>query len=248
MSFGNHETTGHEGDGEGELGKFPPCEPCCLDKLAIGFPRETNPELGLLQLVLVVRLWRKLREHGCCGYSFDQLRDICEVLQLFTATGVNPEFIRQLAAFQMLRDDFHLPLAESTPSTGATGVARSPLLALWATPQATAIRLGCAPVDAGRGEPTRGGASAPSGATWSSSTASPPNSIRCPRLRRLRSRHANAEQLVCTPNHTPARFGQKSYLNSAPRHSVWRWRATCLPPIRCRTPIRRSRYKRRTRR
>jgi hypothetical protein len=135
VSFGNRGTAGREGNGEGELGKFPPCEPCCLDKLAIGFPRETNPELGLLQLVLVVRLWRKLREHGCCGYSFDQLRDICEVLQLFTATGVNPEFIRQLAAFQMLRDDFHLPLAEGTPSAGATGVARSPLLALWATPQ-----------------------------------------------------------------------------------------------------------------
>jgi len=133
VSFGNRGTTGREGNGE--LGKFPPCEPCCLDKLAIGFPRETNSEVGLLQLVLVIRLWRKLREHGCCYYSFDQLRDICEVLQLFTATGVNPEFIRQLAAFQMLRDDFHLPLTEGTPSAGATGVARSPLLALWATPQ-----------------------------------------------------------------------------------------------------------------
>ena len=135
VSFGNNGTNAREGDGEGELGKFPPCEPCCLNTLVIGFPRETNAELGLLKLVLVVRLWRKLRGNSCCGYDFDQLRDICEVLQLFTATGVNREFIRQLAAFQMLRDDFHLPLADGTPPPGATGVARSPLLALWATPQ-----------------------------------------------------------------------------------------------------------------
>ena len=91
-----------------ELGDFPICEPCCLDNLSIGFPRSANAETGLLQLAIFARLWRKLREQDCCGYTFDQLRDICEVLQLFTASGVNPEFIRQLAAFQMLRDDFHL--------------------------------------------------------------------------------------------------------------------------------------------
>jgi hypothetical protein len=134
VTFGSRATTA--GEGEGELAKFLPCEPCCLDELTIGFPRGINAELGLLQLVIVIRLWRKLHEQACCSYSFDQLRDICEVLQLFTATGVNPEFIRQFAAFQMLRDDFHLPLADGTPTAGATGVARSPLLALWATPQA----------------------------------------------------------------------------------------------------------------
>ena len=93
VSFGNRGTAGREGNGEGELGKFPPCEPCCLDQLAIGFPRETNPELGLLQLVLVVRLWRKLREHGCCGYSFDQLRHLRGVAALHRnrrEPGVHP--------------------------------------------------------------------------------------------------------------------------------------------------------------
>jgi hypothetical protein len=135
VAFGSRGTTGREDDGKGDLAKFPPCEPCCLDKLTISFPRDTNAEAGLLQLFVVIRLWRKLREQGCCGYSFDQLHDICETLQLFTPTGVNPEFIRQLAALQILRDDFHLPLAEGTPPAGATGVARSPLLALWATPE-----------------------------------------------------------------------------------------------------------------
>ena len=49
------------------------------------------------------------------GYSFAQLRDICDVLSC-TAGGVpNPDFIRQLAAFQMLRDQFGLDLTIPTP-------------------------------------------------------------------------------------------------------------------------------------
>jgi hypothetical protein len=138
VTFGSRPTsTGEPGDRtvDTELGTFPECEPCCLDKLSIAFPAELRLEIGLLRLVVFVRLWRKLREHGCCGHTFDQLRDICEVLQLFTATGLNPEFIRQLAAFQMLRDDLQLPLAEGPPAPGAVGVARTPLLALWSTPQ-----------------------------------------------------------------------------------------------------------------
>jgi hypothetical protein len=121
---------------------LPECEPCCLDRLSIAFPRGADTETERLKLIVFVRLWRKLKEQCCCGYTLEQLSDICAVLQLFTTTGTNPpvtsqnpEFIRQLAAFQMLRDDFHLPLAEQAPAPGVAGVARTPLLALWATPQ-----------------------------------------------------------------------------------------------------------------
>ncbi len=45
---------------------------------------------------------------------------------------INPEFIRQLAAFQMLRDHFNLPLVDPADQTaGTTGADRTHLLALW---------------------------------------------------------------------------------------------------------------------
>jgi hypothetical protein len=117
-------------------GGFPICEPCYLDKLVISFPRALPTELVLLALAVFIRLWRKLHEHCCCGYSFNELGDICEVLQLFIGSGLNPDFIRQFAAFQMLRDDFHLPLSDkaSPPPPNAVGADRSQLLALWVQP------------------------------------------------------------------------------------------------------------------
>ena len=87
---------------------------------------------ALLQLMVFIRLWRKLK--ALCGaeYTFAQLYDICTVLKLFNGTAINPEFIRQLAAFQMLRDQFRLPLRDRTEETpGATGADRTHLLALW---------------------------------------------------------------------------------------------------------------------
>src|SRR5207244_7268832 len=86
---------------------FPACEPCCLKDLSITLV-ETKGENGiaqsaepfLLRLAVFIRLWRKLR------YSFAQLGDICDVFELFHANGsINKDFIRQLAAFQMLRDE-----------------------------------------------------------------------------------------------------------------------------------------------
>jgi hypothetical protein len=88
---------------------------------------------SLGQLVTFIRLWRKL-EHLCnAGYSFAQLRDICDVLHAFQGGSINPDFIRQLAAFQMLRDQFRLPLVNPAdkPAAGATGAARTHILALW---------------------------------------------------------------------------------------------------------------------
>ena len=125
VEFGNGAEDGRE---------FPQCEPCCLDELWVEFPtQETMP-----QLLVFVRLWRKLRESCCFCYTFAQLRDICDVLGLYTGGALNPDFIRQLAAFQMLRDDFGLELVDDNdaPAPGAVDADRTYLLALWVGPAA----------------------------------------------------------------------------------------------------------------
>ena len=118
-------------------GRFPECEPCCLADLTVIFPPPGGAQ-SLAELLVFVRLWRKLRGGCGKGYSFDQLADICTVLELFVGGAVNPDFIRQLAAFQMLRDDFALQLTDhrEPPAPGATGANRMYLLALWVGPAA----------------------------------------------------------------------------------------------------------------
>ncbi len=112
---------------------YPECEPCCLDNYQLQIGDSDTRQRLLLELAVVIRLWRKLQ--GLCGarYTFQQLYDICTVFQLFNSSGViNPEFIRQLAAFQILRDHFHLPLVDpSDHVTGTSGADRTHLLALW---------------------------------------------------------------------------------------------------------------------
>jgi hypothetical protein len=119
-------------------GEFPECEPCCLEDLWIEFPGVRREEQGLYELAIFIRLWRKLR--GACGpgYSFVELADICTVLKLFDGGAINPDFIRQLAAFQMLREEFALKLTDHrTPSPpAATGADRTHILALWVGPAA----------------------------------------------------------------------------------------------------------------
>ena len=124
--------------------QFPECEPCCLDKYILSFSDQRDPLEALTQLIIFIRLWRKLNDCRCgsdcrCGnkphhhhYSFAEVSDICSVLGLFQGNSINPDFIRQLAAFQMLRDDFDLPLTGHKPSaSGSTGALRTHLLALW---------------------------------------------------------------------------------------------------------------------
>lgn len=122
-------------------GVFPECEPCCFDDMVLQFPEQQRGRAGaLMQLIVFIRLWRKLKESRCFCYSFAQLRDICNVLHLFDGSGaINPEFIRQLAAFQMLRDQFCLDLFDKSEKPAATAVdaERTHLLALWAGPTAT---------------------------------------------------------------------------------------------------------------
>ena len=118
---------------------LPDCEPCCLENLSIVFTDSQNIEQNLLQLAIFIRLWRKLKQNCCGGYSFCQLLDICDVLKLFVGGAINPDFIRQLAAFEILRDQFQLPLADrhDKPAPGAKDANRTHLLALWVGPSAS---------------------------------------------------------------------------------------------------------------
>ena len=108
---------------------FPECEPCCLQNYQLQFTADGSRQAQslLIELGVFIRLWRKLRDVCGARYSFAHLADICTVLKLS-----DPDFIRQLAAFQMLRDDFRLPLVDPADhSTGTTGADRTHLLALW---------------------------------------------------------------------------------------------------------------------
>ena len=123
-----------------ENGAFPECEPCCPEELSLQFPEE-QADHDLAELLVFVRLWRKLRESCDGGYSFAHLRDICDVLQLQpggVGGALNSDFVRQLAAFQMLRDDFGLDLVNPAApvASGAVNADRTHLLALWVGPAA----------------------------------------------------------------------------------------------------------------
>jgi hypothetical protein len=111
---------------------FPACEPCCLDDYRLQIPEGEAGERVLVNLAIFIRLWRKLRTLCGAEYSFAQLWDICNVLELAQGSVINPDFVRQLAAFQMLRDVFELPLRDRADTTvGATGADRTHILALW---------------------------------------------------------------------------------------------------------------------
>ncbi len=120
----------------GEVPDFPDCQPCCPGNLTITFLQPQDPQVALRKLAVFIRLWRRLQEQPGPRISFAQLCDICNVLGLFDNNNtINPDFIRQLAALQMLRDWLRLPLVNDSPvAPGAAGVARTQLLALWAGP------------------------------------------------------------------------------------------------------------------
>ncbi|SDZ49779.1 hypothetical protein SAMN05421684_5787 [Asanoa ishikariensis] len=92
---------------EGDEEAFPDCEPCDLGAHRITFLEPESTVDALRRLAVFVRLWRKLR------YSFGQLRDLTVALGLFRPDGsVDRDFVRQLAAFQLLRDEFGLTLTD----------------------------------------------------------------------------------------------------------------------------------------
>ncbi len=112
---------------------FPECEPCCLNQYTIQLPDQKRPEDDLRKLAIFIRLWRKLQAIPNARYTFSELKSICDVLELFDADGnVNPDFIRQLIAFQMLRDDFWLLLTDGTKiEDNASGADHIHLLSLF---------------------------------------------------------------------------------------------------------------------
>lgn len=110
---------------------FPNCEPCCPEDLILQFTGPEGSEDALRRLMVFIRLWRTLRCLRRAGYGFADLRDICMELGLFPGGNVNPGFIRQLASFQMLRDDWQLHLGTDTALANATGATRTRLLGLW---------------------------------------------------------------------------------------------------------------------
>lgn len=113
---------------------FPECEPCCLENYTISFSTPNDAKEALKRLAVFIRLWRKLQKVEGAKYSFSQLKDISDVLHLFRDDGIiSPDFIRQLAAFQILRDHFKLPLFDKRDpnSTDAAGADRTHLLSLW---------------------------------------------------------------------------------------------------------------------
>lgn len=130
------------GVGSPETGLLPECEPCCLEEWRIVFGDQDQDQAvgviaSLYELIVFIRLWRKLGEAACQGLTIGQLADIAAVLGLFVGGAANPDFPRQLAALLMLRDDFGLPLGApgSVPgAVSATPSERIPLLALWTTP------------------------------------------------------------------------------------------------------------------
>jgi len=122
---------------------FPDCEPCCPVDLVIRFVDPQSPEDALRRLMIFVRLWRLLKCLPGAGYRFDDLRDICLVLNLFDGANVNTEFIRQLAAFQILRDDWGIALGtDASAGANATGATRTRLLGLWAAAPSTSFDWG----------------------------------------------------------------------------------------------------------
>jgi hypothetical protein len=124
----------HEQGFPGYKQGFPDCEPCCLEEYLIQFEAPSDAAEALRRLAIFIRLWRKLQTVANARYTFTELRDICEVLGLFSGANINPDFIRQLVAFQMLRDDFQLSLTDGTsPAASATGADRLHLLAFWVT-------------------------------------------------------------------------------------------------------------------
>jgi len=131
-----NEAAPNEPEGEGRREPLPDCEPCCLEHYVIHFLQPPDQKEALRKLAVYLRLWRKLQDVCGARYTFAQLCDICEVLQLFSGASINPDFMRQLAAFQILKDQFELKLTDGTTAPGAHGADRTHILALWVGPGA----------------------------------------------------------------------------------------------------------------
>lgn len=122
--------------GEGIPRQFADCPECYLDQVGIEFDKKGDTKSALMRLIVFIRLWRKMQALAGARYSLTELRDICVVLRLFDDKhAINPDFIRQLAAFQLLRDEFGLELVDRTDKEPGQDADRTHLLTLWVGPK-----------------------------------------------------------------------------------------------------------------
>lgn len=136
----NIEVYNHRGRRERARLVLPEREPGCLDDYSLSIDEPLGLLNALKRLAVFIRLWRKLQATKGAKYSFAELSDIAEVFALFAPDGaINPDFARQLVAFQLLRDHFSLALVEPHghgAGNAASGADRLHLLALWVGPTA----------------------------------------------------------------------------------------------------------------
>jgi hypothetical protein len=112
--------------------ELPECEPCCLPDHVVFFD-EGQDVAGLGRLAVLTRLWRKLSCRPGGGWTVEEMADAADVLGMFTGGGVDPDFVPQLAALEMLRQE-----------PGFASATVTDLLDLWRDPSA--------PLDAGTAE------------------------------------------------------------------------------------------------
>lgn len=111
--------------------KVPDCEPCQAQDFQLEFA-STSAESDLMQLAIFLRIWKKMQLQCSTPYSFETLRDICMVFELFIGGNINPDFPSKLAHFEWLCNTFHLPLRDSKDgSTIGVGTNNTHILALW---------------------------------------------------------------------------------------------------------------------
>ena len=121
---------------------FPECLPCCPQALIIFFGRNTDVDnvfKPLAELIIFIRLWKKLQLRCHHQITFARLADICAVLNLFGSVNseelqINPDFIRQLAALLMLQERFCLPWTDEDVHSTVVGAERTTLLGIWVDP------------------------------------------------------------------------------------------------------------------
>ena len=130
-------------------GAFPVCEPCCLDKLRIGFGRDREDEQEFLKLAVFIRLWRKLRE-PCCRVirspSFAISATCCRFISPADQSRIHPPARRVPDVARRFPSG-----TGGSPSDGfrrrQVDADRTHLLALWSSAHRRQMGLGGATAD-----------------------------------------------------------------------------------------------------
>ena len=182
---------------------FPDMRALLPRRLLAPIPRAGSRSRASIALAVFIRLWRKLKESlAASAIRSRSSATSATSCTLFVGGTINPDFIRQLAAFQMLRDHFRLALTDpsETAATTAIDADRTHLLALWVGPGAAKWHWAVKQLIDGieHDAQRRHGGTA---ARPNSSSRWPTIWTRCRRLGRLRSGLSH-RQLARSPTHT----------------------------------------------